>query len=58
MKYNTLINFLSRRGEISRPYEMESKYSINIDSEFDLLIAKALINEGICENHPNVKTDR
>jgi D-3-phosphoglycerate dehydrogenase / 2-oxoglutarate reductase len=54
MKYSTLINSLSRRGEISRPFEMESKYSINIDSEFDLLVAKALINEGICENHPNI----
>ena len=31
---------------------------INIDSEFDLLVARALINEGICENHPKMKTDR
>lgn len=53
MKYDTLINFGSRRGKISRPFIMDEKYSINIDSDFDLLVAKALINEGICENNPN-----
>ena len=52
MKRSTLINSLSRRGDVSRPFEMEEKYSINIDSKFDLLVAKSLINEGICENTP------
>lgn len=52
MFHDTLINFYSRRGKISRPFVMEEKYSINIDSKFDLLIAKCLINEGICENYP------
>ena len=52
MKFSTLIDSNSRRGEISRPFEMESKYSVNIDSEFDLIVAKSLINEGICENSP------
>lgn len=53
MKHTTLFNTKSRRGVISRPLVMDNKYSINIDSEFDLLVAKALMKEGICENFPD-----
>ncbi|MDA8565494.1 acylneuraminate cytidylyltransferase family protein [Schleiferiaceae bacterium] len=52
MKHTTLFNTLSRRGAISRPLEMESQYSINIDCEFDLLVARALVKYGVCENRP------
>lgn len=52
MKYSTLMKYSSRRGKISRPYEMEEKYSINIDNEFDLLVARSLINMDVCENYP------
>ena len=46
------MKYSSRRGKISRPYEMEEKYSINIDNEFDLLVARSLINMDVCENYP------
>ena len=36
MKRDTLMNEKTRHGKVSRPYVMEDKYSINIDSEMDL----------------------
>ena len=38
MKRDTLMNEKTRHGKVSRPYVMEDKYSINIDSEIDLRI--------------------
>ena len=38
MKRDTLMNEKTRHGKVSRPYVMEDKYSINIDSEMDLRI--------------------
>ena len=44
MKRDTLINEKTRHGKVSRPYVMEDKYSINIDSEIDLRIAEVMLN--------------
>lgn len=44
MKRDTLMNEKTRHGKISRPYVMEDKYSINIDSEIDLRIAEVMLN--------------
>ena len=44
MKRNTLMNEKTRHGKVSRPYVMEDKYSINIDSEMDLRIAEVMLN--------------
>lgn len=44
MKRDTLMNEKTRHGKISRPYVMEDKYSINIDSEMDLRIAEVMLN--------------
>ena len=52
MTSDTLINNHSRSGKISRPYEMEDIYSTNIDTKYDLLIAKLLVEKGLCKNHP------
>ena len=52
MTNKTLLNDHSRSGKISRPFLMEDIYSTNIDTKYDLLIAKLLINEGFCENFP------
>lgn len=45
MKRDTLINEKTRHGKVSRPYVMEDKYSINIDSEIDLRIAEVMLND-------------
>ncbi len=45
MKRDTLINERTRHGKISRPYVMEDKYSVNIDSEMDLKLADLMIRE-------------
>ena len=44
MKRDTLMNEKTRHGKVSRPYVMEDKYSINIDSEMDLRIAEVMLN--------------
>ena len=44
MKRDTLMNEKTRHGKVSRPYVMEDKYSINIDSEIDLRIAEVMLN--------------
>ena len=44
MKRDTLMNEKTRHGKVSRPYVMEDKYSINIDSEMDLKIAEVMLN--------------
>ena len=45
MKRDTLMNEKTRHGKVSRPYVMEDKYSINIDSEMDLKIAEVMLND-------------
>ena len=45
MKRDTLMNEKTRHGKVSRPYVMEDKYSINIDSEIDLRIAEVMLND-------------
>lgn len=45
MKRDTLMNEKTRHGKVSRPYVMEDKYSINIDSEMDLRIAEVMLND-------------
>ena len=45
MKRDTLMNKKTRHGKVSRPYVMEDKYSINIDSEMDLKIAEVMLND-------------
>ena len=45
MKRDTLMKEKTRHGKISRPYVMEDKYSINIDSEMDLKIAEVMLND-------------
>ena len=45
MKRDTLMKEKTRHGKISRPYVMEDKYSINIDSEIDLRIAEVMLND-------------
>ena len=45
MKRDTLMNEKTRHGKVSRPYVMEDKYSINIDSEMDLKIAEVKLND-------------
>lgn len=52
MTNKTLLNDHSRSGKISRPFLMEDIYSTNIDTKYDLLIAKLLIHQGFCENFP------
>ena len=42
MTNKTLLNDHSRSGKISRPFLMEDIYSTNIDTKYDLLIAKLL----------------
>ena len=44
MKRDTLMNEKTRHGKVSRPYVMEDKYSINIDSEMDLRLAEVMLN--------------
>ena len=44
MKRDTLMKEKTRHGKVSRPYVMEDKYSINIDSEMDLRIAEVMLN--------------
>ena len=44
MKRDTLMKEKTRHGKVSRPYVMEDKYSINIDSEIDLRIAEVMLN--------------
>ena len=45
MKRDTLMKEKTRHGKVSRPYVMEDKYSINIDSEMDLKIAEVMLND-------------
>ena len=45
MKRDTLMKEKTRHGKVSRPYVMEDKYSINIDSEIDLRIAEVMLND-------------
>ena len=45
MKRDTLMKEKTRHGKVSRPYVMEDKYSINIDSEMDLRIAEVMLND-------------
>ena len=45
MKRDTLMNEKTRHGKVSRPYVMEDKYSINIDSEMDLRNREVMLND-------------
>ena len=53
MTRNTLIMKNSRNGKKSIPYIMPDEKSINIDTKFDFLIAKMLIENGKCNNFPH-----
>lgn len=45
MRRDTLMFDKTRHGKVSRPYLMEGKYSINIDSEMDLKLAEIMLKE-------------
>ena len=52
MTRRCILELYSRYGADSRPYVMPEHKSVNIDSPFDLMLAKALIAEGYCNNRP------
>lgn len=52
MTRNTLIKQNSRNGKKTFPFIMEDNKSINIDTKYDLLLAKLMIESGHCNNFP------
>ena len=56
MKRSCIIDYKSIWGLKSFPYVMNNKKSVNIDENFDLLIAKMLIENGHCKNFPKIKS--
>lgn len=52
MNRKTLIVNNSRNGIKSFPYIMEDNKSINIDANFDFILAEMLIEKGLCKNYP------
>ena len=57
MKRDVLIKLKSRNGKKSFPFIMPDFKSINIDTKFDLLSAKLLIENGFCNNKPKIFKD-
>jgi len=55
MKRSCIIDYKSRWGIKSYPYIMSPQKSINIDTYFDLLQAKLMIENGYCKNLPKIK---
>ena len=54
MTRNCIINYKSRNGKKIFPFIMSSEKSINIDEKFDLEVAKMLIENGKCNNKPEI----
>ena len=54
MSRDCIVNHKSRWGKKSFPYVMSDQKSVNIDTKFDLLIAKMLIENGYCKNYPKI----
>lgn len=54
MTRDCLIKKKSRHGDKQFPYIMNEDVSINIDYQFDLTIARLLIQNGHCENYPTI----
>ena len=55
MTRHCLFNLKSRLGKKNYPLIMPMDKSLNIDEKFDLLVAKSLIENGYCENKPEIK---
>ena len=54
MKRDCIVKSKSRWGKKSFPLIMSDKKSINIDTKFDLLMAKMMIENGYCKNFPKI----
>lgn len=54
MTRDCLIKKKSRHGDKQFPYIMNEDVSVNIDYQFDLTIARLLIQNGHCENYPKI----
>ena len=54
MSRDCIVNRKSRWGLKSFPYIMSDQKSVNIDTKFDLLIAKMLIENGYRKNFPKI----
>jgi len=52
MKRDILLKKNSRNGKKTFPFIMEDNKSINIDTNFDLFLAKLMIESGHCSNYP------
>lgn len=54
MSRNCILKLKSRNGKKSFPFIMDSNKSINIDEKFDLELTELLIQNGNCNNKPNL----
>ena len=54
MTRDCIVKSKSRWGKKSFPLIMSDKKSINIDTKFDLLMAKMMIENGYCKNFPKI----
>ena len=55
MSRNCILNKKSRWGTKTYPMIMPDIKSVNIDTKYDLLIAKLLIQSGFCKNQPLIQ---